>query len=225
MTITSTAVRVLLTLLAATFAHAATAQTLSSRMPATAETKYFIGGEGGAQAVNSAGGLVGGLVGLHLSPRTDLFGEAIYLQDVATRRRVELASNVAGYLTQTQGKAATGTVSIPAMVISGGVRHFLSSSPNVRPYVIAQAGLSRTALRPSFVLGGADVTTSLGQYGITLGADLAGTAVKPAFGAGVGFMVAKGVWYIDPSVRLLSVEFSGQRAAVVTAAVGIGRRF
>jgi hypothetical protein len=225
MTMTSKAVRVLLTLVTTAFAHVATAQTVTSRVAAPADTKYFIGGVGGLQAVQSAGGLAGGLVGLHLSPRADVFGEAIYLQDVATRRRVELASNVAGYLTQTQGKTATGTVSIPALMISGGVRYFLSSSPNVRPYVIAQAGLARTALRPNFVLSGADVTTSLGQYGVTLGADLSGTGVKPAFGAGIGFMMGKGVWYIDPAVRVLSVEFSGQRAAVVTAAVGIGRRF
>lgn len=212
------------------FAACAIAAAVGLARPAGAQTpgadaKWYGSVEAGASAVQNVGGLGGAQIGRHLSSRADVFAEALYLQDVATRRRAEAVSAVAGYLALSRGRAASATIDIPTWFAGGGIRYFLGSGASIRPYVIGQAGVARVALRPAFSLGGADVTSSLEQYGVTLGSDLTGTATRPAFGGGLGVVVGTGAWYLDAGLRVISVQFESQAANSKGVTIGIGRRF
>ena len=191
----------------------------------SAETKWSLGLEGGAQAVENVGGLGGAQLALHITPRLAIVGEAVYLQDVVTRRRIESASNIATYLSQTQGRTASSSLDVPAWAVTAGVRLTLKTSGGIRPYVIAQGGIARVTLRPAFSLAGADVTTTLSQYGVVLGSDLTGSSAKPVFGGGIGITAGQGPWFFDAAVRILSIQLDGQTANTSTIAFGIGRRF
>ncbi len=192
---------------------------------AGAETGWYGGMEGGIQSVQNVAGLAGIQVGRHLSSRADVFGEAVFLQDTITRRRSESANSVAAYLTQSQGRSASASIDSPSVAFSAGVRYYLTGVRNLRPYVTGSAGAARVTLRPVFLLAGADVTTLLGQYGVTLGSDLTGTTTQPAFGGGVGVVAGRGPWYLDAGLRLTSIRLTGQPANVLGLAIGIGRTF
>jgi hypothetical protein len=190
-----------------------------------APMRWYIGGMAGGQAVQTLGGQVGGELGVRLNDRIEIFGEAAWLQNVITRRRIQTAQTVAAFLQQTQGSAASATISAPAGYGGAGVRVMLTDGGSLRPYVIGEAGVARVTLRPAFMLGGTNVTTQLPQYGVTLGSDLTGQFTKSAFGAGAGVLVPRGTWYIDGSVRLTSIRTDGQPTNVIRFGVGIGRRF
>lgn len=197
----------------------------SAQTPAPAPGRLSIGIEGGAEAVEHVGGAGGVRLGLALSSRVEVFGEALYLQDVVTRRRVESAKDVAGYLAQSQGQTASATLTAPAWTFGAGVRLFLTGPHGLRPYVVGQAGVARVTLQPAFTLAGADVTSNLGQYGVTLGSDLTGSISKPTYGGGFGVVAGRGAWTLDLALRVLSIQFDGQPANASTFVVGIGRKF
>jgi hypothetical protein len=81
-------------------------------------------------------------------------------------------------------------------------------------------------VKPKFTLNGADVTGSIGNFGVTLGSDLTGSYRPSAIGGGVGVLTPFGRrWYFDGSIRLLSVNTVGQRTNLSRITVGMGRRF
>jgi hypothetical protein len=197
--------------------------------PAAAQTapvqRWSLGVEGGAEAVEHVGGLGGAQLGIRLTSRLDLFGEAVYLQDIVSRRQLGAANTIATYLTDSQGQPASGDLRIPAWTGSVGLRFFLKSHGAVRVYLTGQAGAAHATFIPSFTLAGGDVTKNLPAYGIAAGSDLAGETTKPVAGGGLGVMVGQGAWYFDASLRVLSVQFDGQASNVKTIAFGLGRRF
>src|ERR1700751_1393699 len=81
--------------------------------PVTSSGNVSIGGVVGIAAVQNVGGLVGGRIGYRVSPKFEIIGDATWMQDTVTRRRLDTATQVAGYLQNTQGAAATGTVAEP----------------------------------------------------------------------------------------------------------------
>jgi hypothetical protein len=188
-------------------------------------TRWYIGGMAGGQAVQTLGGQVGGELGVRLNDRVEIFGEAAWLQNVVTRRRIQTAQTVASFLQQTQGGTASATINAPAGYGGAGVRVMLTDGGSLRPYAVGEVGMARVTLRPAFMLGGTNVTTQLPQYGVTLGSDLTGQFTKAAFGAGAGVLVPRGTWYIDASLRLTSIRTDGQPTNVIRVGVGIGRRF
>ena len=188
-------------------------------------SRFSLGVEGGAQAVQNVGGLLGAQLSGSVSSRFDVFGEAVYLQDVVTRRRAESATDVATYLAQTQGKAATGTLEIPTWAFTGGGKVFLADFGHTRLYAAGQAGAAHVTLSPTFTLGGADITSTLPQYGVTLGADLTGSSVCAVVGGGIGVLANHGHWYFDAAFRVLSIQMETQPAHALTIAVGFGRNF
>jgi hypothetical protein len=201
-----------------TYARPAAAQTAPIR-------HWSLGLEGGAQGVEHIGGLGGAQLGIRLSSRLDLFGEAVYLQDIVSRRQLGAADAIAAYLTESQGQPASGDLRIPAWTAGIGLRLFLKSQGTVRVYVTGQAGAARATFIPSFALAGGDVTKTLPAYGVVAGSDLTGETTVPVAGGGLGIMVGEGAWYFDTSIRLLSVRFEGHPSNVGTVAFGIGRRF
>jgi hypothetical protein len=168
--------------------------------------------------------MIGGLLTFRVADRVDVIGEAGWVKDAATRRRIEAATAVASYLQTTQGKPAVGTIEAPAFYGGGGIRVMLASGP-VRPYVIGTGGVARLVLKPTFTLSAVDVTPNLAQYGVTLGNDLTGEVTKPAFGGGVGVLADRGRWYVDASFRVLSIQTEGQATNVLRAGGGIGFTF
>jgi hypothetical protein len=201
-----------------TYATPAAAQTAPAR-------HWSLSLEGGGEAVEHVGGLGGAQLGIHLSPRFDVFVEAAYLQDVVSRRQLGAANAIASYLTESQGQQASGDLRIPAWTTSVGVRIFLNSGGAVRFYVTGQAGAARATFIPSFTLAGGDITKTLPAYGVVAGSDLAGATTKPLGGGGLGIVAGRDAWFLDASVRVLSVQFDGHPSNAGIVAFGLGRRF
>jgi len=201
-----------------------TAASAAAQAPAAGQ-KWFISAEAGVEAVQNVGGLGGVQLGRRLSSRLDVFGEAVYLQDIVTRRRNESANSVASYLAQTQGKPASGSLTVPTWTFQGGIRYFLTGPRGIRPFVVASAGGARATMQPKFTLAGADVTTTMPQYGVTLGSDLTGTTTKAVYGGGFGITTNVGAWALDAGVRIFSVQLDGQAANATSLIVGFGRKF
>ena len=92
--------------------------------------------------------------------------------------------------------------------------------------MLLSVGGASVSLKPKFVLNGVDVTGSLATFGVTLGSDLTGSYRPSAVGGGVGVLMPLGrPWYLDGSIRILSVNTAGQRTNLSRLTVGIGRRF
>lgn len=197
--------------------------------PASAQSseplQLSVGVSGGLAAVEHIGVTGGVEVAIATSSRISVFGEAVWFNDVVTRRRVDTAESIAGYLTQTRGVPATGVIEVPASAFTVGARLWFGSAGGLRPYVAVQAGVARLTLKPIFTLAGTDVTTTLDQYGVTLGEDMTGTTVAPAFGGGLGVALDRGVWTFDAGLRILTVRGHDQATNISRLAFGISRTF
>jgi len=186
--------------------------------------RLFIGGIGGAGAVQNVGGVLGGELGLRVSDHIDFFGEGVWLQDVATRRRLGLASEVASILQTSQGSAASGTIVAPAVCVDAGARFTLTGG-RVRPYVVLGAGMARMTLKPTFTLAGSNVTANLTTYGVTLGSDLSGESTEPAFTGGLGVLMGQGRWYLDGGLRATRIQAVDEGITAVRGTITFGLRF
>ena len=96
---------------------------------------------------------------------------------------------------------------------------------DLRPYALATFGSGYTNIKSTFTLGGADISGSLPQYGVTLGSDLAGKSYHFAVDAGGGVVWAVRSWYTDFGVRLVSIGGQDQQTNVIRLVVGGGYRF
>jgi opacity protein-like surface antigen len=206
------------------------ASAAAARRPATATSavtgaRLFIGGIAGGGSVENVGGLLGGELGVRLSNLLDLVGEGLWMEDVVTRRRLGIANTVGAALQTSQGKTATATVTAPASYGGAGVRLMLTTSGDLRPYAVFGVGAAHVALKPVFTLNGSDITSTLPQYGVTLGSDLTGEVTKPAFTGGAGVQYAQPRWYAHGGVRVISIRTPDQATNVLTASVSVGVRF
>jgi hypothetical protein len=184
----------------------------------------FIGAIGGAGAVQKVGGVYGGELGFHVTNHVDVFAEGVWLQDVATRRRIGIASELASVLQTTQGSAASGTVAEPALCADAAAR-FTFTNGRLRPYVIVGAGMAQMTLKPVFTLGGTNVTASLPSLGITLGRDLSGTSTQPAFTGGLGVRMSQRRWYLDAGLRATRIQATDEPITAVRATLTFGLVF
>jgi hypothetical protein len=188
---------------------------------------WYIGANTGVAVVEKTGGIVGGEAGFRVWKNLDLVGEVVWMQNVVTRAQLDKANTIANYLSTSQGQAATSNVEVPATYWGFGGR-WVFEQVNLwrfRPYVIATFGSGYTNIKSSFTLGGADITGSLPQYGVTLGSDLAGKSNHFATDTGAGALWATGAWYTDFGVRLVSIGGQDQRTNVIRLVVGGGYRF
>jgi len=187
--------------------------------------KVSIGAVGGAAAVQEVGGLAGGELGVRFSNRLTAIGEGLWLQNVVTRRRLDLAAAVASAMQSAQGKTASGSVEAPAFYAGGGVRFDITTHDTWRPFVTFTAGIGRITLKPSFTLGGADVTKNISTYGVTLGEDLTGESTEPAFSTSFGVRMLHGRWYVDGAFGVIAIQTPDQATNVLRASAGFGVRF
>jgi hypothetical protein len=96
---------------------------------------------------------------------------------------------------------------------------------HARPYVAVGAGMVRVTLRPAFILGGADVTSNLPVYGVTLGGDLTGQTTKFAFTGGLGVRMSQARWYLDAGLRVTRIRTVDEVTNAVRASATLGLRF
>lgn len=211
--------------LAAFLASLASAVPAAAQTVAAPESQWFLGGTGGGAAVQNVGAAYGGEIGARLTDRLDVFGEALGNTNDATRLRIGTAMGVAAALQASQGVTATGTVKAPAGLFMGGLRYVFHQSGNLRLFVQGTGGIARVTFQPAFTLGGADITTQLANFGVTLGSDLTGTSTKPAFGGGIGLEVQRGVWYIGAQVGVVSIRTPTQPSNVIRATATFGHWF
>jgi hypothetical protein len=207
---------------------AATAQTPtpSGAQPAGPSVNlWYVGGNTGVAVVERAGAVVGGEVGFRVWKNLDLVGEITWMQDVVTRRTLDRANTIAASLQTSQGKPATGDVEVPAFYGGVGARWVFEQVKTVKPYVITTFGGGHTELKPTFTLGGSDVTNSLPQYGVTLGQDLIGKSNDFTINSGLGVLMTFGSWYADVGYRLTSIGTTDQRTNASRLVVGGGFRF
>jgi hypothetical protein len=107
----------------------------------------------------------------------------------------------------------------------GGLRYVFHQSGDLRMFVQAAGGAARVTFQPKFTLAGADVTSQLAQFGVTLGSDLAGSTTKAAFGGGFGAELQRGVWYIGGQIGVASIRTPSQASNVIQATATLGRWF
>jgi hypothetical protein len=193
--------------------------------PNTGTGTLSLGVSAGAGAVQKVGGMLGGELAYQVNDQIEVLGEAVWMQDVVTRRRLDVAATIATFLQTSQASAATSTVAAPALYTGGAVRYMVSKSGSVRPFVTFGAGMARVAFNPTFTLAGANVTPTLSVYGVTLGNDLAGHVTKPAFTGGAGVRMVHGPWSVLASVQLTAIRTDGQGTNAIRAGAVIGRRF
>src|SRR5215471_18490084 len=187
---------------------------------------YYVGVNTGVAVASKASGIVGGEAGFRVWKNLDLVGELVWMQNVVTGAQVDKANTIANYLSTTQGQPATSNVEVPAIYWGLGGRWVFEqvNVARMRPYVLLTFGSGHTDIKSTFTLGGADVTGSLPQYGVTLGSDLTGKSNHFAPDFGGGAVATFGSWYTDVGVRVVSITGQDQ-PNVFRFVVGGGYRF
>jgi hypothetical protein len=182
----------------------------------------------GMAAVQNTGRAVGGEAGMRAWRNLDLLAEGGSFSDVVTSTQLAVATPLTDYLAKTQGKSATSSVKRPAAYGAVGARWVFENVQLgclMRPYAQFSVGAARVERKPTFTLGGADVTSTLGQYGLTLGADLTGTERHGMVTGGFGVLIPIQMWYVDVAYRLTSIKTVGQSTNINRLHFGVGVRF
>ncbi len=162
------------------------------RIPTPAVNLAYGGLVTGTEAVQKSGGVVGAEAGARVWRNLDVFLEGGSFGDVVPQRQLDVATPLTAYLQQTQGKTAASTVKMPAVYGGVGARWVFENvniAGWVKPYVQFSVGAARVKREPTFTLAGSDVTSSLSQYGVKLGADMTATERRGAVTGGFGVLV------------------------------------
>lgn len=184
-----------------------------------------VGVIGGLSSVQNVGGLAGVQVAYRVTDKVHLVGEGVWMQDAVTRARLSGITTFGSFLSTSQGKTATATLDAPAYYGGASARFLIPMQGIVHPYAAVGGGMAKIVSRPKFTLGGADVTSSLATYGITLGTDFGGEVTKFALTGGVGLLIDKNRVSFDLGLRLTSVQTEGQKTNILRGQVGISYRF
>ena len=93
-------------------------------------------------------------------------------------------------------------------------------------YAIGGIGFAVTSPKTTFVLGGTDISGSLGQYGVTLGKDLAGSSTSALLNLGGGVTLPfASKWFGDVSYRFTPIFTANEATKVSRFNFGVARRF
>ncbi len=172
--------------------------------------------------------MIGAEAGARVWRSLDVMLEAGSFGDVVTEEQLALATPLTTYLEQTQGKTAASTVKMPAVYGGVGAR-WVFENVNIggwaRPYVLFSVGPARVKREPTFTLAGSDVTSSLNQYGVTLGADMTATEHHAAVSFGLGVVIPYRMIYVEVGYRLTGIQMPDQAINVNQLKIGIGARF
>ena len=202
----------------------AAAQTPAAPASSPAATKFSIGVLAGASSVQNVGGLAGAQITYNVTDHVRVAAEGVWMQDLVSCARLAAIAGFATYLGNAQGKAATATLDVPTT--SGNVElQYVFGSSNLHPYLAVGGGIAHMVTRPTFTLAGADVTTSLATYGITLGSDLSGSVDKLSINGGFGVLIDRNKWTIDLGARVNSIQTDGQKTNAARAHIGLAFKF
>ena len=162
---------------------------------ASAQTGYV---EGVAQSAfgnvtSQSFGVEGGFT---VAPRLVVFGEFGRVRDTAPSEVGVAAQAIAGYLTAVQSASVSYPVRQPVTFGVAGLAYLIPYDAAIHPYVLAGFGVARYTRDVSFTVGGTDVTSTIGDYGVVLGSDLSGSTTKPMLTAGGGV-----AWTVQSAIR------------------------
>jgi opacity protein-like surface antigen len=155
----------------------------------------------------------GGEFGVSVRPGMQVYAEVGRIGNVATPEIGAAAQTMAGFLSQTQSNVAY-SVKQPVTFVVAGIKFIVPTSGNLRPYVMAGAGMANVKQDVTFTIGGTDVTATLpAQYGVQLGTDLSGSYTKATISFGAGVM-----W---PAWERLVVDIQYRYGRILAEDVGI----
>jgi opacity protein-like surface antigen len=167
----------------------------------------------------------GGELGYTWTDERQLFFEIGRMGNVATSAMDDRAQVIA------QAIGATFSTGQAATYFDGGLKYRLAPRGPWRPYVLLGIGAARVTSETNFAVNGVDVTNQLDQFGVQLGADLAGSVTKFFLTLGGGVNRSFGQRYlVDLSYRYGHIFASGaieDDTGINTQRVqgGIGIRF
>ena len=143
----------------------------------------------GAIASKGAGVMIGFEGGAAVAENIEAFADLGYSSKLQPATLDPSARTIVDFLQRTTGQPAGYSSDAPAFFGDIGARYFFKPRYGVRPYGLGSVGFARIDQQVQFTLSGNDVTGSLGDYGVTLGEDLAGAVTKASLGVGGGVMV------------------------------------
>jgi opacity protein-like surface antigen len=198
----------------------------AASQPAAAPGGFYV--EGVAQ---SAFGTVtsqsfGAEAGVLVAPKVVVFAEFGHVRDASPSEVGINAQLIAGYLASTQSASVNYSVHQPVNFGLAGIKYLIPYTATIEPYVLGGFGIARYTRDVHFTVGGTDVTSNLAPYGVTLGADLAGSTTKPMLTAGGGVVwTVKAPFFVDFQFRYGRIFAEGKGFNVSRAGIGLGIRF
>jgi hypothetical protein len=180
----------------------------------------------GVTITKKTGGFISGeVITSEFRPNLALSVEGGWMSSVVNGHQVDSAAALASYLAQTQGQPASATVKSPAGYGAVNLRYAFHKKTRYHLYALVGGGFGVPSPKTTFTLGGTDVTGSVGQYGVAVGKDLAGSSVGGLLNLGVGAMFPHGRWVGDVSYRFTPIFATGHTTPVSRFSFGIGRKF
>ena len=174
---------------------------------------------------HKASASVGGEAGYWMNERLGPFGEAGFMNNVATSAIDVKAKKIADTI------AATALAKQRAAYFDGGVIARFPAHDRFTPYALFGLGAARVSNKTAFAVNGTNLTAGqLVQQGVQLGADLSGSYTKLFVTVGVGAHVAiTGRWIGDISYRYgrIGRDANSESAGINTNRLqfGIGSKF
>lgn len=172
----------------------------------------------------------GGFVGAEITTKeyyenTSFSLEGGWMSSVVSKGRLDSSQAISDYLAQTQGQPASATLKVPGGYVALNARYRLMTKPRYVVYALGGGGLGITSPKTTFTLGGADVSGSLPQYGVTLGKDLSGTSTSGLLNVGAGVTMPHGKWVGDASYRFTPIFSPGGTTLVNRLDLSVGYKF
>ena len=165
-------------------------------------------------------------LGITIVPNLQIFVEAGQTGNAATRELGANAQLIAGGLSQSQSNVAF-SVKAPVAFGVAGVKFMIPvTGTKAQPYVLGGGGMAKVKQNVTFTIAGTDVTSTLGQFGGTLGTDTSGDFTKPmvVFGGGVAYPMWRQI-VLDFQYRFGRIFAEDTPITVSRAGIGIGVRF
>lgn len=166
------------------------AQAPATSAAAQPETSYYVNGLIAASLTDVQSQAFAVEVGVKVARQVDAFIEVGGIRDRAPTALGESAQLIAQYVAQSQ-PGLVYQVKQPVAVVQAGVRYNLAKERGpYMPYVVVGGGMARLTRDVTFSVGRNEITDQLGQYGVALGSDLAGSVSKGivTVGGGVEWM-------------------------------------
>ena len=199
------------------------AQTTSS---STDDSQGYVAAVAQAAFGNVTSQSYGAEGGWFLNRSVAIFAEFGRVSDTAPDSLGASAEVIASYLTQVQSAPVSYSAKQPVVFGQIGVRYAWPTPGNVQPYVLGGVGAGSVKHDVAFTVGGSDVTSNLGNYGVTLGSDLAGTSTELMFTGGGGIVYKVGtLWQFDVGYRYSRILTETTGTNVNRAGLGLGIRF